>query len=105
MQLRYDILLYKEVKLLFPFKTQNMLQNRRSNSGSLLLAGLAAFAYYKYSKMTPEERRNLFESLKAKGKKLVDDYVPAEIKDVFMKQGNATAPANSHFGEGSDYTG
>jgi len=80
-----------------------MLQNRRSNSGSLLLAGLAAFAYYKYSKMSPAERSNLFETLKAKGKKLVDDFVPAEIKEKFMNQGNAAA--NSHFGEGSDYTG
>ncbi len=82
-----------------------MLGNRRSNSGSLLLAGLAAFAYYKYSKMTPEERRNLFDSLKAKGKKLVDDYVPANIKDKFMNQGSGAAAANSHFGEGSDYPG
>lgn len=82
-----------------------MLKNRSSNSGSLLLAGLAAFAYYKYSKMTPAERSNLFETLKAKGKKLVDDYVPAEVKDMFMKGVNGTAAANSHFGEGSDYTG
>ena len=82
-----------------------MLQNRRSNSGSLLLAGLAAYAYYKYSKMSPAERSNLFETLKAKGKKLVDDYVPANIKDKFMKQDTGTAAANSHFGEGSNYTG
>jgi len=77
----------------------------KTRSGSLLLAGLAAFAYYKYSKMTPEERRNMFDSLKAKGKKLVDDYVPDSIKEKFMKQGSGTAPANSHFGEGSLYTG
>ena len=82
-----------------------MLQNKRSNSGSLLLAGLAAFAYYKYSKMTPAERSNLFETLKAKGKQLVNDYAPAEVKDIFMKQNSGTAAANSHFGEGSDYTG
>lgn len=82
-----------------------MLKNRNSNSGSLLIAGLAAFAYYKFSKMTPDERRNLVDSLLAKGKKLVDDYVPADIKDKFMKQNTATAPSNSHFGEGSDYTG
>ncbi len=82
-----------------------MLQNRRSNSGSLLLAGLAAFAYYKYSKMSPEERRSMFDNLKAQGKKLVDEYVPANIKDKFMKPESGTAPANSHFGEGSGYTG
>ena len=80
-----------------------MLRNN-ARSGSLLLAGLAAFAYYKYSKMTPEERRRLFDGLKEKGRKLVDEYVPADIKDKFMKKDNP-ATATSHFGEGSDYTG
>ena len=81
-----------------------MSQNRRG-SGSLLLAGLAAFAYYKYSKMTPAEKSNLLNTLKTKGKQIVDDYVPANIKDKFMKQSGGTAPANDHFGEGSYYTG
>jgi len=79
-----------------------MLRNN-SKSGSLLLAGLAAFAYYKYSKMTPEERRKLVDGLKEKGRQLVDKYVPADIKDKFMnKEDTSTA---SHFGEGSGYTG
>ena len=67
------------------------------------MAGLAAFAYYKYSKMTPEERRTMFDNLKEKGRKLVDEYVPAEIKDKFMKKAapNTTEP----FAEGSNYTG
>lgn len=82
-----------------------MSQNRKPGSGSLLLAGLAAFAYYKYSKLTPAERSHLFETLKAKGKQLVDEYVPAEVKDFFTNRNNSTAAANSHFGEGRDYTG
>ena len=41
-----------------------MLRNRTG----LLLAGLAAFGYYKYSKMTPEQRNNLIE----KGKGLLN---------------------------------
>ena len=41
-----------------------MLRNRTG----LLLAGLAAFGYYKYSKMTPEQRSNLIE----KGKGLLN---------------------------------
>ncbi|TKK68480.1 hypothetical protein FC093_10140 [Ilyomonas limi] len=65
-----------------------MLQNRTRSGGSLLLAGLAAFAYYKYSKMTPEERRSMFDGLKEKGKKLIHDYVPADIRDKFMKKDN-----------------
>ena len=79
-----------------------MLRNN-SRSGSLLLAGLAAFAYYKYSKMTPEERRRMFDGLKEKGRQLVDQYVPADIKDKFMKKEDTNTANN--FGEGSGYTG
>ena len=35
----------------------------------LLLAAAAAYGYYRYSKMTPEQKNNL----KEKGKKFVDD--------------------------------
>lgn len=38
------------------------------NKTGLLLAGLAAFGYYKYSKMTPEQRNSLLE----KGKGLLN---------------------------------
>jgi hypothetical protein len=62
------------------------MSRNNSRTGSLLMAGLAAFAYYKYSKMTPEERRRMFDGLKEKGRKLVDEYVPANIKDKFMKK-------------------
>jgi hypothetical protein len=79
------------------------MSRNNARSGSLLLAGLAAFAYYKYSKMTPEERRTMFDGLKAKGKKLVDEYVPANIKDRFMKKDDTNTA--DHFGEGSTYTG
>lgn len=50
--------------------------------GSLLLAGLAAFAYYKYSKLSPEKKQNLTKTLKEKGQKLYDEYVPEELKKV-----------------------
>ncbi len=81
-----------------------MLRNN-SKSGSLLLAGLAAYAYYKYSKMTPDERRSMLDGLKEKGKKLVDQYLPDDIKDKFMNRNTGTAPAKDHFDEGSYYTG
>ncbi len=51
----------------------------------LILAGLAAFAYYKYSKMSADEKRNLVSSIKDQGKKLYDQYVPGNIKDSVEK--------------------
>ena len=81
------------------------MSRNNSRSGSLLLAGLAAFAYYKFSKMTPDERSRMFTDLKDKGKKLVDQYVPANIKDKFVKKDNPDTTTANHFGEGSAYTG
>lgn len=60
-----------------------MLQNKRS-AAPLLLAGLAAFAYYKFSKMTPEKKRDL----KEKGKSLLDKYVPQPVKKLISKGEN-----------------
>lgn len=60
-----------------------MLENKRS-AAPLLLAGLAAFAYYKYSKMTPEKKNDL----KEKGKDLVDKYVPQSVRKFFNKGKN-----------------
>ena len=51
----------------------------------LILAGLAAFAWYKYSKMSPDERRNMVNNLKDKGKKLYDQYMPGNMKDSIEK--------------------
>ncbi len=59
-----------------------MTQNKLPK-GSLLLAGLAAFAYYKYSKLSPAEKNNITGTIKEKGKKLYDQYVPAEVKKIF----------------------
>lgn len=44
--------------------------SRNQSLGSLLLAGLAAFAYYKYRKMTPQQRTDFLNGLKDKGKKV-----------------------------------
>ncbi|MEJ7680403.1 MAG: hypothetical protein WKG06_21630 [Segetibacter sp.] len=74
-----------------------------AGAGTLLAAGLAAFAYYKYSKMSEEQKRNMVSDLKEKAQNLYDQYMPPEIKDFFAKKG----PANteSRFGEGGGYTG
>ena len=58
----------------------------KAPKGSLVLAGLAAFAYYKYSKMSKEEKDNLVGDLKAKGQKLYDQYAPEEVKNLFNNQ-------------------
>lgn len=82
-----------------------MIQNKKLPAGGLLLAGIAAFAYYKYSKMSSEEKENLFSDLKTKGQKLYDEYVPEKYKSMFAKNaGSGTASANSHFGEGNAYS-
>ena len=54
--------------------------NTKSNA-PLLLAGLAAFAYYKFNKMSPEKKNEL----KEKGMDLVNKYAPQPIKDFFSK--------------------
>ena len=80
-----------------------MLNNARlPKGGGLLLAGIAAFAYYKYSKMSDEQKKNLVGDLKTKGQKLYDEYVPEDIKKMFANKGNTGS--NNHFDEGAHYT-
>ena len=49
--------------------------------GGLILAGLAAFAYYKYSKLTADQKRDMVNNLKEKGQKLYDQYIPENVKN------------------------
>ena len=58
------------------------------NKTGLLLAGLAAFGYYKYSKMTPEQRNNLMQ----KGKDLLNKNFGG-LEHLFGKK-PATTPHN-----------
>lgn len=60
-----------------------MTRNSKS-SASLLLAGLAAFAIYKYKKMTPEKK----VELKVKGKELLHKYVPDPVRNFFNNKEN-----------------
>lgn len=50
----------------------------------LLLAGAAALAYHKYSKMSEEEKSQLIEKIKSKGKQFYDQVSP-NVKDAFKK--------------------
>lgn len=62
-----------------------MLHNRRSVK-PLVLAGLAAAAYYAYTKMSPEQKENIFGSIKKQGKDLLGKLMPQGTDA--MKQGN-----------------
>ena len=69
---------------------------------TLILAGLAVFAYYKYSRMSEQQKRNLVGSLKKKSKKFYDEYMPADIKNLFRKKESTIYDDN--FWEHSDYS-
>ena len=71
--------------------------------GSLLLAGLAAFAYYKYSKLSPNEKSNLVATIKEKGKKLYDQYFPGQLKNFF--ESKDTFSYKNDFENGSEFVG
>jgi hypothetical protein len=91
--------------LLIPFNNENkskIMFQKKMPTGGLVLAGLAAFAYYKYSKMSAEEKSNLMSDLKEKGQKLYEQYVPEDVRS--MLSGKSNMNTNSQFGEGSAYT-
>jgi hypothetical protein len=50
----------------------------------LLLTGAAAFVAYKYSKMSEDEKKEMLNKLKEKGKKIYDQFTP-EIRDTMKK--------------------
>jgi hypothetical protein len=69
-----------------------MLFNKK-NTG-LLLAGVAAYAAYRFSKMSKSERKDMTDRVKAKGQKIYDEYVPGNVKNWFEKNKN-TGNANA----------
>lgn len=54
-------------------------------NGLLALAALGAYAYYKFSKMSPEQKDDLKSSLKDTGRKIVDN-LPPEFRNVVNSQ-------------------
>lgn len=48
----------------------------RTKGATLLLAGLAAYAYYKFSKMSQQDRDKMVGNLKEKGKRWMDQLRP-----------------------------
>lgn len=49
-------------------------------SDILVIAGLAAFAYYKYSKLSEEEKRNIANDIKETGRNIMKELIPEQIK-------------------------
>jgi len=47
----------------------------------LVLAGLAAAAYYAYTKLSPEQKEQLFGSIKKQGKDLLGKIWPAGMEN------------------------
>ena len=67
---------------------------RSGGLGKLLLVGAAAYAYYKYSKMSEEQKQSMVSNLKEKGKKFYDEKVPVNVKNMFGQQANAMDGSN-----------
>lgn len=55
-----------------------------NKKGALLLAGAAAYAYYRYSKMTPEQKENIKNKVNEVAGKVMDN-IPTELKNAFGK--------------------
>lgn len=80
-----------------------MLRYGKAGPGGLLLAGLAAFAYYKYSRMSPQQRKDMVDGLKEKGRKIFGQFMPGQDR---TQTAGATNTANGHnFSGGNQYSG
>jgi hypothetical protein len=55
----------------------------------LVLAGLAAAAYYAYTKMTPEQKENIFGSIKKQGQDLLGKLWPSGMETMNQGSGNS----------------
>ena len=58
---------------------QDLFRSRKTTG--LILGGLAAFAYYKYSKMSAEEKSKLAQTFRETGRSLLDKIIPAGLKN------------------------
>ena len=57
-------------------------------TGALLLAGLAAFAVYKIAKLSAEDKTKLADNIKDKGRQLMDNLNPRNLKEKFAGAAN-----------------
>ena len=64
------------------------------NKAALLIAGVAAYAYYRYSKLSEVEKHELGEKWREKGKNLMKDF-PGKWKNI-MGDGKADKEVESN---------
>ncbi|RYY47206.1 MAG: hypothetical protein EOO06_12885 [Chitinophagaceae bacterium] len=57
-------------------------------TGAYILAGLAAFALYKIAKLSSEDKTKLADNIKDKGRQLIDQLNPKNIKEKFASTAN-----------------
>jgi len=57
-------------------------------TGAFILAGLAAFALYRISKLSAEDKTRLADNIKDKGRQLIDHLKPSNIKEKFSNATN-----------------
>lgn len=67
-----------------------LIMNNKKTS-AIVLAGVAAFAYYKYSKMNPAEKEKMKKLVKEKGGDLLASMLPFGLKNVFTGSKPETA--------------
>ncbi len=72
---------------------QNLLNNRKTSG--LILGGLAAYAFYRYSKMTPEQKSKLTDTIKEKATSLFDQFIPGGLKNTAGRNGTNQPMAES----------
>ncbi|HUR10483.1 MAG TPA: hypothetical protein VM012_03900 [Flavitalea sp.] len=58
--------------------------------GTLLLAGAAAYAYYRYTKMSADQKKDLVNNIKNQGSKIMDQVrgTTSSARNSFEKQAN-----------------
>jgi len=54
--------------------------NKEKITDVLVVAGLAAFAYYKYSRLTVAEKDRIHGDLREIGKNILQEVMPEQIK-------------------------
>lgn len=64
----------------------NRMTKKEKISEVLVIAGLAAFAYYKYSKMSQLEKEKIHDDLREIGKNVMTELVPQQLKGLLGKQ-------------------
>jgi len=61
-------------------KKLNFMTQKQKISDILVIAGLAAFAYYKYSRLTREEKNKIVEDLRDTGRNIIHELIPKEVR-------------------------